>query len=154
MLLTSSGPILDFHLVFYKDNSSLCQQPIPATAISALYCPHKGTDYVCRHSTVCVMRLPRQRRRPFTLMSLIRTIVHQVVSLLLFQRSWKGFLTVGTLVLTLAPSSPSDSEATSREGGAAHGSQWDSVRMSGSRALMEHCGIWLQRSVFLSVHWF
>lgn len=69
---------------------------------------------------------------PFTLMSLIRTSVPRDGSMLLLWRSWEGFLTVGALVLTLAPSLPSDSlRPFPEKEGTPCSPPWDPVQMRG-----------------------
>lgn len=65
-------------------------------------------------------KAPKAVLWPFTLMSLIRTSVPTDGSMLLLRRSWEGFLTVGALVLTLAPFLPSDSQRPFQKGREPH----------------------------------
>lgn len=90
---------------------------------------------------------------PLTLMSLIRTSVPEDGSLLLLWRSWEGFLTVGTLVLTLAPFLPSDSlrPFPEKEGSPPRRPLCDPVQMSREVDSMELRRIRLQRSFFFNV---
>ncbi len=67
---------------------------------------------------------------PFTLMLLIRSSVPRDGSMVLLWRSCEGFLTVGALVLTLAPSLPSDSQRPfSEKEGTPRFPLWDPVQM-------------------------